>query len=150
VPVHASEACANAIDNLRSQIDAAAAFVTTNIPFEATVGIESSFLPQVFQNLIGNAIHYRQANVPPRIDVAARAKDKEWIFSVTDNALGIASAHLVKVFQPFQRLHGMERPGSGIGLSTCQRIIERAQGRIWVESQVGKGSTFYFSLSKAS
>jgi signal transduction histidine kinase len=126
VPVHASEACANAIDNLRSQIDAAAAFVTTNIPFEATVGIECSFLPQVFQ------------------------KDKEWIFSVTDNALGIASAHLVKVFQPFQRLHGMERPGSGIGLSTCERIIERAQGRIWVESQVGKGSTFYFSLSKAS
>ena len=66
------------------------------------------------------------------------------------NGIGIASVHLIKIFRPFQRLHGLERPGSGIGLSTCQRIIERAQGRIWVESHIGKGSTFYFSLSRAS
>lgn len=72
-----------------------------------------------------------------------------WRFAVEDNGEGIEQRFVLKIFEPFQRLHGPERPGSGIGLSTCKRIVERAGGMIWVESRVGKGSTFYFSLPSA-
>jgi len=103
-------------------------------------------LVQVFQNLIGNAIKFH-AEEPPRIHVSAEKTEKEWIFSVKDNGKGIDPQYYERVFVIFQRLQSKgEYPGTGIGLAICKRIIERHGGRIWVESEYGKGSTFYFTI----
>jgi signal transduction histidine kinase len=107
---------------------------------------DGSQLVQVFQNLIGNAIKFRGGSKPV-IRVQAEKRVREWIFSVADNGIGIAAEHAEIVFVIFQRLHTRaEYPGSGIGLAICQKIIERHGGRIWVESEPGKGSTFFFNL----
>lgn len=107
---------------------------------------DNSLLVQVFQNLIGNAIKFRGTE-PPLIHVSAEAKGKEWVFSVTDNGIGIATEHADSVFVIFRRLHTRaEYPGNGIGLSICKKIIEQHGGQIWVESEPGHGSTFKFTL----
>lgn len=107
---------------------------------------DSSQLMQVFQNLIGNAIKFR-ASEPPSIRVSAEAKGKEWVFSVADNGMGIAAEDAENVFVIFRRLHTRaEYPGNGIGLSICKKIIEHHGGRIWVESELGHGSIFRFTL----
>ena len=103
-------------------------------------------LVQVFQNLIGNAIKFHSEE-PPRIHVSAEKNKKEWIFSVRDNGKGIDPQYHERVFFIFQRLQSKgEYPGTGIGLAICKRIIERHDGRIWVESEPGKGYTFYFTI----
>ncbi len=103
-------------------------------------------LEQVFQNLIANAIRYRR-DVPPRISIAAERQGEEWLFSVQDNGIGIDPQFQKQIFGIFKRLHSAsEYPGTGMGLAICQRIMERAGGRIWVESESGKGSTFYFTI----
>jgi light-regulated signal transduction histidine kinase (bacteriophytochrome) len=103
-------------------------------------------LLQVFQNLLGNAIKFRGAE-PPVIGVAAEKEGREWVFSVSDNGIGIAPENTDLVFVIFKRLHtSAEYPGSGIGLAICQKIIAQHDGRIWVESQPGRGSTFKFTL----
>ncbi len=105
-------------------------------------------LVQLFQNLIGNAIKFH-GKEPPRVHVSARVEETEYVFSVKDNGIGIASEYSDRLFKIFQRLHTREEyPGSGIGLAVCKRIVERHGGRIWIESEVGKGSTIYFTLSK--
>ncbi|HMD48803.1 MAG TPA: PAS domain S-box protein [Bryobacteraceae bacterium] len=105
-------------------------------------------LEQVFQNLVGNAIGYR-GNDPPRVHVAAEAQGDHWLFSVRDNGIGIEPQFKEQVFGIFKRLHSAsEHPGTGMGLAICQRIIERAGGRIWVESEPGRGSTFYFTVPR--
>ena len=107
---------------------------------------DSSQLVQVFQNLIGNAIKFRGPEAPS-IQVNAEATANEWIFSVTDNGIGIASEQAENVFVIFRRLHTRaEYPGNGIGLSVCKKIVERHGGRIWVKSEAGRGSTFQFTL----
>ena len=100
---------------------------------------------QLFQNLIGNGIKYR-SNIPPRIHVSAGKQNENWRFAVADNGMGIAPQHHQKVFGVFKRLHGNTIPGTGIGLAICQRVVERYMGRIWVESEPDKGSTFIFTL----
>ncbi len=111
-----------------------------------TVKADDMQLSRLFQNLIGNAIKFRREQ-PPVIHVSAERQDGEWIFAVRDNGLGIESQYFERVFAIFQRLHGRQHyPGTGIGLAICKRIVERHQGNIWVESEPGKGSTFYFSL----
>ena len=113
------------------------------------VSAEPTQLRQVFQNLIGNALKFRHAD-SPEVTISASETPKEWIFSVKDNGIGIEPEYADRIFLIFQRLHPQGRyPGSGIGLSICKKIVERHDGRIWFESDAGKGTTFHFSLSKA-
>jgi two-component system, sensor histidine kinase len=105
-------------------------------------------LRQVFQNLIANALKFRDDN-PPTVTVTAAETPMEWVFSVKDNGIGIEKEYSDRIFLIFQRLHPQGRyPGSGIGLSICKKIVERHNGRIWFESEVGKGTTFHFSIAR--
>jgi chemotaxis family two-component system sensor kinase Cph1 len=106
-------------------------------------------LEQIFQNLIGNAIRYR-SSAPPRIHVAAMQQEAEWLFSVQDNGIGIDPQYKEQIFGIFKRLHSTsEYPGTGMGLAICERIVQRIGGRIWVESEAGRGSTFYFTIPRS-
>ena len=100
---------------------------------------------QLFQNLIGNAMKYC-SDSDPEIKVWANLQGKDWLFSVSDNGIGIEPQYAKQIFGIFKRLHGQKYPGTGIGLAICQRIVERYGGKIWVESELGKGSTFRFTL----
>jgi PAS domain S-box-containing protein len=133
-----------ALKNLESLVNENSASITrTHLP---RVRIYPFQLQQLFQNLIGNAIHYRREE-PPLIHVAAEMSDGYWVFSVQDNGIGIDRQYQEQIFGIFKRLHTTtEYPGTGMGLAICQRIIQRAGGRIWVESQLGRGSTFFFTL----
>ena len=109
---------------------------------------DKQMLTRLFQNLISNALKYSAKERPPRIHVAARLEQGDWIFSVQDNGIGISSDHFDQVFAPFKRLHGRSKyEGSGIGLTICRKIIQIHRGKIWLESQVGSGSVFMFSLT---
>ncbi len=111
-----------------------------------TVFADKNQILQVFENLITNAIKFR-GKKSPKIDISAKKSDKEWTFAVKDNGIGIKPEHQKQIFEVFKRLHTREEyPGTGIGLSIVQKIIEKHNGRIWVESEPGKGSTFYFTL----
>jgi len=105
-------------------------------------------LEYVFQNLISNAIKYGKPGVPPEIHISAREDRDSWIFSVRDNGIGIEPEFRARVFTIFNRLHGRDIPGAGIGLALARRIVEAHNGKIWVESEEGAGSTFYFRLPK--
>jgi PAS domain S-box-containing protein len=134
-----------ALANLRITIEQSGAIVTHDLLPALTT--DATQLTQVFQNLVGNAIKYHGAEAP-RVHVSAtKAGNNEWIFSVRDNGLGIDPQYFDRIFILFQRLHGRDEfEGTGIGLAICKKILERLGGRIWVESQPEKGSTFYFAL----
>ncbi|MGB2676872.1 MAG: ATP-binding protein [Candidatus Acidiferrum sp.] len=104
-------------------------------------------LETVFQNLIANAIKFRSKGKPCVIQISARQEGQNWIFWVEDNGIGIEPRHFERIFQVFQRLCTREEyPGNGIGLAICKKIVERHHGRIWLESQAGAGTTFYFTI----
>ena len=108
-----------------------------------------SLINTLFQNLIGNAIKFRKPDENPVIKIDFTSTPEEWKFCVKDNGLGIAKEFQERIFIIFQRLHTREKyEGTGIGLSICKKIAEFHGGRIWVESELGQGSTFYFTLAK--
>ncbi len=107
---------------------------------------DSTPLVQVFQNLILNGIKFHGEDAP-KIHVSAEKEASEWIFSVQDNGIGIDLQYSERIFEIFKKLHTKDKyPGTGIGLAICKRIVEGHGVRIWVESELGKGSTFYFTL----
>jgi PAS domain S-box-containing protein len=133
-----------ALTNLQVAIeDNAAEIIYDELP---TVSGDSRQLVQVFQNLIGNALKFR-SDAPPCVRVSAKRRSGEWIISVSDNGIGIEEAYRERIFIIFQRLHGKGKySGTGIGLAICKKVVERHGGRIWVESEPGNGTTFYFTL----
>lgn len=142
--VECREVLMAALENLRTVIMEAHASVTFDVM--PTVTGDKTQLMQVFQNLIMNAIKFR-GDEPPRIHVSAQQREGDWLFSVSDNGIGIDPEYASFVFAPFKRLHGREAyPGSGIGLSVAKKILQRHHGTIWVESQPEIGSTFFFTI----
>ncbi len=134
------------IDNLSKLInDTNAEVIYDSLP---SLFVDKNQLLQVFQNLISNAIKFRRID-PPLVHISSRLDSKHWVFSIRDNGIGIKSKDFERIFIIFQRLHAKDEfGGTGIGLAICKKIIERYGGKIWVESEVGKGSTFYFSIPK--
>lgn len=143
-PVACQEIVQQALDALQNALKESNATVTYDtLP---TVVADASQLRQVFQNLLGNAVKFRSTH-PLRIHISATRSEKEWIFSVRDNGIGIEPQYAERIFVIFQRLHSRDQyPGTGIGLALCRKIVERHGGRIWVESQAGQGATFYFTI----
>jgi PAS domain S-box-containing protein len=136
----------DAIRNLDSAIVESNAIITNDeLP---TVRFDTTQLIQVFQNLLANAIKFRGEDLPC-VHVSARDDSDAWIFSIRDNGIGIDRKYEDRIFVVFQRLHTPRLyPGTGIGLAVCKRIVERHGGRIWFESEPGKGSTFFFTIPK--
>ncbi len=140
----AEAALAAAQENLRRDISTSGATVEYgSLP---KLPVQPQPLTQLFQNLLSNAIKYRRAGVKPHVKVTAERADKFWLVGVEDNGLGIEPEWYERIFLPLQRRHGMNVAGSGIGLATCKKIVARAGGEIWVDSKVGSGSTFYFTM----
>jgi light-regulated signal transduction histidine kinase (bacteriophytochrome) len=145
-PADCNEILAMVLENLHSSIQSNRAGVTAD-PLPVVVG-DATQLGQVFQNLLVNAIKFHGSR-PPRIHVSAAESAGEWVFCVRDNGIGIAPEYFERIFIIFQRLHTIEEyGGTGIGLAICKKIVERHGGRIRVESAVGEGSAFYFSIPK--
>jgi PAS domain S-box-containing protein len=143
-PVDFSLAVDKAVLNLKVAIEESGATVTHDkLP---TLVADASQITRLFQNLIGNALKFR-GKEKLTVHVSAERRDKEWTFSVRDNGIGIDPKAAERIFVIFQRLHTREEyPGTGIGLTICKRIVERHRGRIWVESEPGKGSNFRFVI----
>jgi light-regulated signal transduction histidine kinase (bacteriophytochrome) len=142
--IDSRKALQNAIDNLRTTINQRQAIVTSD--GLGDVLADPSQLTQLFQNLIVNAIKFCNKQ-PPHVVVRAEYHDDEVVFSVSDNGIGIDSKDFARIFTIFQRLHARDAyTGTGIGLALCQQIVQRHGGRIWVDSDVGHGSTFYFTM----
>lgn len=133
-----------ALSNLAAAVEESGATVDSD-RLPVVVG-DPNQLVQLLQNLIGNSIKFRR-DEPPHVQIRADRDGPRWRFAVADNGIGIPDAARERVFQIFQRLHPMDAyPGTGIGLAIASRIVERHRGRIWVESAMGQGATFFFSL----
>jgi len=143
-PTDSEAVLAQSVNDLKVTIEENGALVTHDpLP---TVMADSPQLEQLFQNLIGNAIKFR-GNEPPHVHISASRNGKGWIFSIRDNGIGFAPEYSERVFVIFQRLHSrQEYAGTGIGLAICKKIVERHGGHIWVESDVGKGAIFRFTI----
>jgi PAS domain S-box-containing protein len=144
------EVLSSALDNLQLVIrDTKASITHDPLP---SIWAEHSRMIQLFQNLIDNALKFRRKEVVPQIHISVVqiSQGDMWRFAIKDNGIGIAPEYYGKIFVLFERLHGRDAiPGTGLGLALCKRIVEEHGGRIWVESEVGKGSTFFFTLHKA-
>jgi light-regulated signal transduction histidine kinase (bacteriophytochrome) len=109
--------------------------------------VDRGMMVRLFQNLIGNAIKYRNPDVAPVVHISAEQRALEWVISIRDNGIGFDQAYASSIFMPFKRLHTAEKyPGTGVGLAICRRIVQSQGGRIWAESTPGEGTTFSFTL----
>jgi light-regulated signal transduction histidine kinase (bacteriophytochrome) len=144
----AREAVAAALAGLASTMEESLASVTVEeLP---AVTADRTQLTQVFQNLIANALKFHRRETPPVVVVGARLQGQEWVFSVRDKGIGIDPEYFDRIFVIFRRLHTRKTyPGTGIGLAIVKKIVERHGGRVWLESRVGEGTTFFFSLPAA-
>jgi PAS domain S-box-containing protein len=144
VPVNFEHVLKHALENLKVQIEESNAIITHDpLP---TINGDEQLKVQLFQNIIGNAIKYRSEKLP-KIHISATKETNQYLFSIKDNGIGMSSKHLEKIFTIFQRLHTQEEyEGTGIGLAIAQKIVHQQGGQIWVESELGKGSTFYFTI----
>ncbi len=133
------------LDNMQMAIEQQQATITyDSLP---TVMGDSVQLAALFQNLISNAIKFQRPGEPSQVRISAELCQNEWRFAIQDNGIGMEPTHFEQIFQAFQRIHSSkDYPGTGIGLATCKKVVERHGGRIWVESQPGSGSTFYVAL----
>jgi signal transduction histidine kinase len=143
--VAVEEVVKTAVSNLQAAIQESGAKVTWgNLP---TVAGERVQLLQLFQNLIGNAIKFRADDRPIEVHVSAQRDGEQWRFQVRDTGIGIEKQYLDRIFLIFQRLHDRSKyKGTGIGLAVCKKVVEHHGGRIWVESEPGKGTTFHFTV----
>ena len=140
--MNCDEALDDAIGNLHTLIEESGA-VLTHGPLPWITG-DPVQMTRLFQNLLVNSIKYR-AEEPPRIHIVAESQPHEWLFSVRDNGIGIDPQYSEKIFGIFRCLQPRDKSsGSGMGLAICRKIVSRHEGRIWVESALGKGATFYF------
>ncbi len=146
-PTECEVVLAQTLKNLQTALAEKGAEVTHDpLPTIMADGIQ---MVQLFQNLIGNGIKFQAEGVKPHVHVSVEDKGEEWQFSFKDNGIGIEPQYKDRIFVIFQRLHGkQEYKGTGIGLAVCKRIVERHGGRIWVESELGKGATFLFTIPK--
>ncbi|OUC15930.1 MAG: hybrid sensor histidine kinase/response regulator [Alkalinema sp. CACIAM 70d] len=135
------------IENLRVTIDEKnAAILYQDLP---TLQGNETQLIQLFQNLISNALKFVPPNVLPQVKISAEKRGNAWLFSIHDNGIGIKPENREQIFEAFRRLYNSKTyPGTGIGLATCKKIVENHGGRIWVDSQFGIGTTFYFTLEQ--
>ncbi len=144
-PTDSEEVLSVVLSNLELLIEEAGASVTRD-PLPVVMADRSQLI-QLLQNLVANGIKFRREGEAPRIHVSAGRNGSEWVFSVSDNGIGISREYWERVFVIFKRLHGVgEYPGTGIGLAVCKRIVERHGGRIWISSTPGQGATFYFTM----
>lgn len=143
-PIDCNYLLEQALTNLRLAIEENHTVITrSNLP---TITCNGSHMIQLFQNLISNAIKFRSAETP-RIHISAEYREDKWLFSLQDNGIGIDPGYHDRIFKIFQRLHSRdEYAGTGIGLALCLKIVELHNGKIWLESELGKGTTFYFTL----
>jgi light-regulated signal transduction histidine kinase (bacteriophytochrome) len=147
-PVDCQKIYEAVVANLKIAIEETGAVLTSG-PLPTVMGDDVQLL-QVFQNLLANAIKFQREN-RPQVHVSAEQKEGEWKFGVRDNGIGIDPKQFERLFGIFQRLHSREEySGTGMGLAICKKIVEQHGGRIWVESEPGKGSTFYFTIPVAN
>ncbi len=140
--------CNKIVEQVKTNLKAAILESNANIVYDnlPTINASPLQLTQLLQNLVSNAIKFRR-DEPPRVEITAKRSGDEWLFSVSDNGIGIEEDFIERVFIIFQRLHNFnEYPGTGIGLAICKKIVEKLGGHIWVESVIGKGSTFNFTI----
>jgi signal transduction histidine kinase len=135
----------NVLSNLSLRIEDTGTVITQDaLP---RIKADSGQMLQLFQNLVGNAIKFQPGDRQPSVHIGVQHQEGEWVFSVQDNGIGIAREHLDRIFDMFRRLHHRDvYPGTGIGLAICKKVVERHEGRLWVESTPGKGTTFYFTI----
>jgi light-regulated signal transduction histidine kinase (bacteriophytochrome) len=145
--VDASEAVAAAQSKLADRIAQSAAIISTaNLP---RIVFDREHLVELFYNLIDNALKYRQ-DIQPIIRISCDTVDSFFRFAVSDNGVGVAPDYHERIFDVFKRLHGREVAGTGIGLAICRKIVENHGGRIWVDSEAGRGATFHFIVPRRS
>jgi two-component system sensor histidine kinase/response regulator len=146
--VHLGAIVGWARENLRELIAETGAEISVG-ELPVVAGDEAQ-LGHVFQNILANALKYRRDDVTPRIQIGAARQGTDWLIRIDDNGMGIDRRHWELIFVPFKRLHSQDIAGTGIGLAVCRRVVEVHGGRIWVESEVNVGSSFFFTLPAAS
>lgn len=147
--VHVEEIIKQALQNLNASVDLSPAEITIDCNVK-TIQADRVQLLQLIQNLISNALKFTDTQ-HPRIKISCRAEGDHVKFAISDNGIGIEQADLHKIFEIFRRLNTSKSyPGMGIGLAICKKIVDRHRGRIWPESEIGKGTTFYFTLNEES